>query len=223
MLDLTEDAARGCAPSSRATPDSRERKAQPLSQLNAADGAGARWSPRIESRMGAEASSMRAPNTSREAGGILSYFTRHRTAANLLLVVLLAAGAGRAAAHAGAVLSRCDRRQSSAFVTWDGAGAEDVDGAIVQVLEPPSGRGGRRKHRHQREGPRQHPAGIRARAGTWRAPPTTCRPPSTRSPTCPRMPRSPRCGAALARPGDRRGDHRTRGRPISWPLSPMSW
>jgi hypothetical protein len=37
----------------------------------------------------------------RQAIGILSYFTRHRTAANLLLVVLLAAGAGRASRACG--------------------------------------------------------------------------------------------------------------------------
>ena len=33
-----------------------------------------------------------ARDLSKATGGILSYFTRHRTAANLLLVVLLLAG-----------------------------------------------------------------------------------------------------------------------------------
>jgi len=32
----------------------------------------------------------RTPNPSRLAGGVLSYFTRHGTAANLLLILMLA-------------------------------------------------------------------------------------------------------------------------------------
>jgi len=69
-------------------------------------------------------------------GGILSYFTRHRTAANLLLVVLIAAG-----------LTAFPKMRAQFFpdvivdnvrvnVSWDGAGAEDVDRAIVQLIEP---------------------------------------------------------------------------------------
>ena len=70
------------------------------------------------------------------AGGILSYFTRHRTAANLLLVVLLAAGTFsapnmRAQFFPDVIIDNID-----VSVRWDGAGAEDVDSAIVQVLEP---------------------------------------------------------------------------------------
>ncbi len=71
-----------------------------------------------------------------KAGGILSYFTRHRTAANLLLVVLLAAGflampQMRAQFFPDVVVDDLD-----ISVTWDGAGAEDVDSAIVQLIEP---------------------------------------------------------------------------------------
>ncbi|SMX45781.1 efflux RND transporter permease subunit [Actibacterium lipolyticum] len=69
------------------------------------------------------------------AGGILSYFTRHGTAANLLLVILIVLG-----------LAATPRMRSQFFpdviiddvtvsVAWDGAGADDVDTAIVQVLE----------------------------------------------------------------------------------------
>lgn len=68
--------------------------------------------------------------------GIFRYFTRHRTAANLLLVVMLGAG-----------LVALPRMHSQFFpdivvdnvtvtVAWPGAGAEDVDAAIVQVLDP---------------------------------------------------------------------------------------
>ena len=70
------------------------------------------------------------------AGGILSYFTRHRTAANLLLVVLVVSGLFaipqmRAQFFPDFIVDDID-----ISVTWDGAGATDVDAAIVQVLEP---------------------------------------------------------------------------------------
>ena len=76
-----------------------------------------------------------AQRISGAAGGILSYFTRHGTAANLLLVILIALG-----------LAAMPRMRSQFFpdvivddvtvtVAWDGAGAKDVDTAIVQVLE----------------------------------------------------------------------------------------
>lgn len=71
-----------------------------------------------------------------QSKGLLSYFTRHATIANLLLVVLIAAG-----------LTTLPRMRSQFFpdvvvdtvsvsVAWSGAGAEDVDAAIVQILEP---------------------------------------------------------------------------------------
>lgn len=70
------------------------------------------------------------------AGGILSYFTRHRTLANLLLVLLLAAGAvaipNMRAQHFPDVIID----DVTVSVSWDGAGAEDVDAGVVQVLEP---------------------------------------------------------------------------------------
>ncbi|MBV7377376.1 efflux RND transporter permease subunit [Maritimibacter sp. DP4N28-5] len=70
------------------------------------------------------------------AGGILSYFTRHATVANLLFVLLVVAGLTampnlRAQFFPDVVVD--DIRVT---VTWDGAGAEDVDAGIIQVLEP---------------------------------------------------------------------------------------
>lgn len=70
------------------------------------------------------------------AGGILSYFTRHRTVANLLLLVMLVLGAAaipamRAQFFPDVILERVD-----VSVVWEGAGPEDVDNGIVQLLEP---------------------------------------------------------------------------------------
>ncbi|MCB1389835.1 MAG: efflux RND transporter permease subunit [Rhodobacteraceae bacterium] len=68
--------------------------------------------------------------------GLFRYFTRHRTAANLVLVLMLAAG-----------LVAVPRMRAQFFpdvvvdnvvvtVPWPGAGSTDVDAAIVQVVEP---------------------------------------------------------------------------------------
>jgi len=70
------------------------------------------------------------------AGGLLSYFTRHRTAANLLLVVLMVLGIAalpqmRAQFFPDVVIDEID-----VSVRWDGAGAEDIDSGIVQLLDP---------------------------------------------------------------------------------------
>lgn len=69
-------------------------------------------------------------------GGILSYFTRHPTAANLLLALMLVAGLialpnMRAQYFPDIVIDRI-----SVTAEWEGAGAEDVDTGIVQILEP---------------------------------------------------------------------------------------
>ena len=71
----------------------------------------------------------------KSAAGILSYFTRHKTVANLLLVLMLVAGviAGpnmRAQFFPDVIIDNV-----SVTTIWDGAGAEDIDEAISQVLE----------------------------------------------------------------------------------------
>jgi multidrug efflux pump subunit AcrB len=71
-----------------------------------------------------------------KARGILSYFVRHRTLANLVMVLMMVAGLVavlniRAQYFPDVVLAEVD-----VDVTWPGAGAEDVDRAIVQVIEP---------------------------------------------------------------------------------------
>jgi len=68
--------------------------------------------------------------------GIISYFTRHPTAANLALVVMLMLGVVAAPNMRAQFFPDIVSDQVSISVRWQGAGAEDVDRAIVQVIEP---------------------------------------------------------------------------------------
>lgn len=70
------------------------------------------------------------------AGGLLSYFTRHKTLANLLLVVLIVAGLAAFPRMRAQFFPDVVLESVSVYVNWNGAGAEDVDRAIVQVIEP---------------------------------------------------------------------------------------
>ncbi|PVA09622.1 acriflavine resistance protein B [Pelagivirga sediminicola] len=70
------------------------------------------------------------------AGGILSWFTRHRTAANLLLVVMVVMGLAAVPNMRAQFLPDVVIANISVSVEWDGAGAEDIDAAIIQLLEP---------------------------------------------------------------------------------------
>lgn len=70
------------------------------------------------------------------AGGVLSYFVRHKTLANLLLVIMLVAGLVAMPKMRAQFFPDVVVDTVSVSVQWEGAGAEDVDAAIVQVLEP---------------------------------------------------------------------------------------
>lgn len=70
------------------------------------------------------------------AGGILSYFTRHRTASNLLLVVLVVLGIAAVPRMRAQFFPDVIIDTVSVSVGWSGAGAEDVDLAVIQPLEP---------------------------------------------------------------------------------------
>ncbi|RBI85719.1 AcrB/AcrD/AcrF family protein [Rhodosalinus halophilus] len=70
------------------------------------------------------------------AGGVLSYFTRHPTLANLLLVLMLVAGLVSFPNMRAQFFPDVVVDDVAVSVVWRGAGAEDVDSAIVQVLEP---------------------------------------------------------------------------------------
>jgi len=68
--------------------------------------------------------------------GFLSYFARHATAANLLLVMLVVAGLVALPKMRAQFFPDVIVDNVRVNVDWEGAGAEDVDAAIVQVLEP---------------------------------------------------------------------------------------
>ncbi|MFV2034832.1 MAG: efflux RND transporter permease subunit, partial [Halocynthiibacter sp.] len=70
------------------------------------------------------------------ATGLLSYFTRHGTAANLLLVAMIALGLTAAPRMRAQFLPDVIIDNVYVSVVWQGAGSEDVDASIVQVLEP---------------------------------------------------------------------------------------
>ena len=70
------------------------------------------------------------------AGGILSYFVRHRTVANLLLLLLLVAGFASIPNMRAQFFPDVIIDNVLVTVPWDGAGAEDVDAGIVQIIEP---------------------------------------------------------------------------------------
>jgi len=70
------------------------------------------------------------------ARGLLSYFTRHRTAANLLLVVLIVLGVAAVPRMRAQFFPDVIVDSVSVSVIWEGASAEDVDSAVVQLLEP---------------------------------------------------------------------------------------
>lgn len=69
-------------------------------------------------------------------GGIISYFARHRTVANILLVLMIIAGLLAASRIRAQYFPDVVVAEVGVTVAWSGAGAEDVDRAVVQVLEP---------------------------------------------------------------------------------------
>ena len=68
--------------------------------------------------------------------GLLSYFTRHRTAANLLLVLLLALGLAALPRMRAQFFPDVISDEIDVSVSWPGAGAESVDTGILSILGP---------------------------------------------------------------------------------------
>lgn len=67
---------------------------------------------------------------------LIRYFARHRTIANLLLVFMIVSGVVAATQMRAQYFPDIVVNEVAVSVRWDGAGAEDVDRAIVQVIEP---------------------------------------------------------------------------------------
>lgn len=68
--------------------------------------------------------------------GVLSYFTRHPTAANLLMVVMVILGLAAAPQMRAQFFPDVVVDNVSVSVIWEGASPEDMDAGVVQVLEP---------------------------------------------------------------------------------------
>ncbi|OIQ05402.1 MAG: hypothetical protein AUK60_10250 [Rhodobacteraceae bacterium CG2_30_10_405] len=69
-------------------------------------------------------------------GGVITYFARHRTLANLVLVMLVVAGLVAMTRIRAQYFPDVVIAEVAVSVQWPGAGAEDVDRGMVQVLEP---------------------------------------------------------------------------------------
>ncbi|UWQ22707.1 efflux RND transporter permease subunit [Jannaschia sp. W003] len=67
---------------------------------------------------------------------MIGYVTRHRTLANLLMVLLLAAGAAALPNMRAQFFPDVVVDSVTVSAAWEGAGAEDVDLGVVGVLEP---------------------------------------------------------------------------------------
>ncbi len=68
--------------------------------------------------------------------GVFAYFARHPTAANLLMLVMIASGLLAGTQIRTQFFPDVVINSVNIGVSWDGAGAEDVDTGIVAALEP---------------------------------------------------------------------------------------
>ncbi|MDH3263096.1 MAG: efflux RND transporter permease subunit, partial [Paracoccaceae bacterium] len=71
-----------------------------------------------------------------QAGGVLAYFARHRTVANLLMVLMVVFGFWAGPQMRAQFFPDTVIEEVRVSVRWQGAGPDDVDRAIVQLLEP---------------------------------------------------------------------------------------
>ena len=66
----------------------------------------------------------------------IEFFARHRTAANILMILMLVVGIASADRLNKQFFPDVDVEIIAVSVNWSGATAEDVDSNIVQPLEP---------------------------------------------------------------------------------------
>ena len=71
------------------------------------------------------------------SGSLLDYFTAHRTAASLLMVVMLVLGLVSASNIRSQFFPDVVIDTVTVTVNWDGAGPEEIDNAVVAQLDPP--------------------------------------------------------------------------------------
>jgi multidrug efflux pump subunit AcrB len=68
--------------------------------------------------------------------GLIRIFARHRTLANLLMVLMLAVGLAAATNMRAQYFPDVVVNEVDVTITWEDAGADEVDRAIVQLVEP---------------------------------------------------------------------------------------
>ena len=68
--------------------------------------------------------------------GVLAYLVRHRTAANLLLLVAIVAGLAAGTRLRTQFFPDIVIESVTVRVAWSGAGPQDIDDAIIAILEP---------------------------------------------------------------------------------------
>ncbi|MXU66614.1 efflux RND transporter permease subunit [Oceanomicrobium pacificus] len=76
------------------------------------------------------------PRLQERGFNLLSYFTRHATAANLLLAILLVAGIAASTRIRAQFFPDVVIESVSVSVAWEGAGPEEVDAGVIAVIEP---------------------------------------------------------------------------------------
>ena len=72
----------------------------------------------------------------KKPGGFLDYFVRHKTAANLLLLIMLLGGLFGGLNLRAQFFPDIVRESITVSVAWEGAGASDLDEGVIAVLEP---------------------------------------------------------------------------------------
>lgn len=73
---------------------------------------------------------------SANTGGVLAYLVRHRTAANLLLILMIVSGIAAATQLRTQFFPDIVFETVTVRVPWSGAGPQDIDDAIIAILEP---------------------------------------------------------------------------------------
>ena len=71
-----------------------------------------------------------------QALGVFRYFTRHKTAANLLLVIMIVSGLAAIPQMRAQFFPDVVVDNISVNISWPGAGAEDLDRGVVQLVGP---------------------------------------------------------------------------------------